>query len=128
MPHLARFLPLVILAAALGVALVACGERGFAAQEAAQRVAIATAADGLRWDREVYRARAGDVTFVVENVSTGPHRFTVEGHGVKARSGALRGGSTRTFTLRSLEPGEYRIVCNHAGHRAGGMVATLIVS
>jgi uncharacterized cupredoxin-like copper-binding protein len=119
--------------------LAACGSRGgaqaagdtggFSGEPAAQRVEVAAVPDGtLRWDRQEYRAQAGDVTFVVRNPSPVAHRFGVEGNGVNAHSPDLPSKKTGSYTLRGLKAGEYTIVCNYPGHREAGMVAKLIVT
>lgn len=118
-------------------ALAACGtattgapdDGGFTSEPVAQRVEVAALPDGtLQWDRPLYQARAGDVTFVVRNPSPLPHRFGVEGNGISARSGDLAAGKTGTYTRKGLRAGEYTIVCDFPGHRGAGMVARLIVT
>ena len=100
-------------------------ERGGAA---AQQVLVAADPTGaLKWDRAVYEAQAGDVTFVVSNKSSSPHNFAVEGPNMKAQGPNFGANTTTTYTLRGLKPGEYQIICNYPGHRAAGMVTKLIV-
>lgn len=140
--QLRRLLAVGIVGATIVSLLVACGiggagaltdndkeGSGFSKDAVAQRVEVATVADGtLSWDHQVYQARAGDVTFVVRNPSPLVHQFSVEGNGVNARSPHLAVGSTTTYTLKGLAPGEYRIVCNFPAHREAGMIARLIVT
>jgi uncharacterized cupredoxin-like copper-binding protein len=119
-------------------ALAACGSTtagasgtngGFTSELVAQRVEVAAARDGaLKWDRTMYQAKAGDVTFVVKNPSPIQHRFGVEGNGLNAHGGDLTAGKTGNYTLKGLQPGEYEIVCDYPGHRQAGMVAKLTVS
>jgi plastocyanin len=100
----------------------------FADGTATQQVLVAADPTGaLKWDRAVYEAQAGDVTFVVSNKSSSPHNFAVEGPNVKAQGPNFGANTTTTYTLRGLKPGEYQIICNYPGHRAAGMVAKLIV-
>ncbi len=100
----------------------------FATGEAAQKVVVdADPSGGLKWTKDTYEAQAGDVTFVVNNKSATPHNFAVEGPGVKAQGPNFNGNTTTTYTLKGLQPGQYLIVCNYPGHRAAGMIATLIV-
>ena len=100
----------------------------FSSEPAAQRVQVAADPTGApRWDRSTYEARAGDVTFVVTNVSPSPHNFAIEGGNVKAQSPNFGGNTTNSYTIKGLAPGEYLIVCNFPGHREAGMVARLIV-
>ena len=122
----------------LGITLTACGgaaaapqgagDRGFTGDVVAQQVEItADPAGALRWDKAEYTAAAGDVTFVVRNPGPVAHQFGVEGNGVAAQSANFSGNTAKNYTLRGLQPGEYRIVCNFPGHKEAGMVARLIV-
>ena len=127
-------LPALPALAACGAGAGAAGEdhqgmTGVSTEPAAQTVTVSAAADGtLAWDKEVYEARAGDVTFVVRNPSPIPHRFAIEGNGVKAESAECKAGTTNRYTLKGLNPGEYQIVCTYQGHREARMVAKLIVT
>ncbi len=141
-PIVTRRRLLGLCAAALGsVVLGACGGAasgagdksqtagGFSNEVVAQRIAVSTMPDGtLRWDSAVYRAQAGDVTFVVRNPSPVQHRFGVEGQGVNAHGSDLLTGKTGNYTLKGLQAGEYTIVCDYPGHRVAGMLAKLIVA
>jgi plastocyanin len=101
----------------------------FSVEKAAQQIQVAADPSGAsKWDRAVYQAKAGDVTFVVANKSSSVHNFAVEGPNVNAQSKNFGGNTTNTYTIKGLQPGEYLIVCNFPGHRAGGMVAKLIVT
>jgi plastocyanin len=53
------------------------------------------------------------------------HTFTVEGTGTIVSANA---GSTRTGGLRLDRPGRYTCFCSVPGHRAAGMVGTIIVT
>jgi plastocyanin len=100
----------------------------FSSEPAAQRIPVATDPTGApRWDRSTYEARAGDVTFVVTNMSVSTHNFAIEGDNVKAQSPNFGSNTTNTYTLKGLAAGEYLIVSNLPGHREAGMVARLIV-
>jgi uncharacterized cupredoxin-like copper-binding protein len=128
-----RGLPGVLLSVAVAVALVACGSGGtggdeFSTEVVLQQVEVGANPSGaLAWDRAEYRVQAGDVTFVVKNPSPLAHQFAVEGNGASYQSPHLKAGTTNRFTIMGLQPGRYRIVCNYPGHKAAGMVATLIV-
>ncbi len=125
------------LAILLGVVLAACGgaggdarggDGGFSNEVVAQQVEIAADPSGaLRWDRATYEATAGDISFVVKNPSPIAHQFTLEGPGVNRRSKNFGANTTNTFTVKALPAGEYRIICDYPGHKAAGMVATLVV-
>lgn len=137
-----QLLPAFAMLIALNFGLVACGTApggqaaaegkhngptGFASEQVAQQVEVAADPGGqLKWTQSVYEARAGDVTFVVKNKSKSRHNFVVRGNGVRVTSPTF-GAGTHAFTLRSLQPGEYQIVCTVAGHEAAGMVAKLVV-
>lgn len=127
-------------AIALGLTLTACGSgnessnaattegAGFSSEAVAQQIRVAADAKGaLRWDKATYEATAGDITFVVANASSSQHQFTVAGNGVNYRSKNFGGSTTQNFTVKGLPPGEYQIVCDYPGHKAAGMVSTLIV-
>lgn len=119
------------MAIALGVALVACGVgggTGFSTEVVPRQVQVAADPSGaLRWDQAAYEATAGDITFVVRNASPLPHQFTLAGNGVNYRSKSFQPNTTNTFTVKALPAGEYQIICDYPGHKAAGMVATLIV-
>jgi plastocyanin len=122
------------LALMLGVALAACGTGGsaggtaFSSEVVAQQVQVAADPSGaLRWDKATYEATAGDITFVVKNDSPMPHQFTLEGNGVSYRSGTLKAHTTSNFTVKALPAGEYQIICDYPGHKAAGMISTLVV-
>jgi uncharacterized cupredoxin-like copper-binding protein len=127
-------LPALSVLAACGAGAGAAGEdhkgmTGFTTEPAAQVVTVSAAADGtLAWDKEVYEARAGDVTFAVRNPSPVPHRFAVEGNGIKAQSAECKPGELNRYTLKGLQPGEYQLVCTYQGHREASMIARLIVA
>lgn len=100
----------------------------FSSEPVAQQILVAADPTGaLKWDRTTYEAQAGDVTFVVANKSASTHNFAVEGGNVKAQSKNFGANTTNSYTLKGLAPGEYLLVCNFPGHRAGGMVSKLIV-
>ena len=104
------------------------GGSKFSGAVVAQRVAIAATTTGLQWDKAQYAATAGDVTFVVTNPAAFPHQLGVEGNGVRYESGELGSNTTTNLTIRGLKAGEYELVCNFPGHKAGGMVAKLTVA
>jgi uncharacterized cupredoxin-like copper-binding protein len=139
-----RFFP-ALLVGLLALALAACGSGTaanqppagggaattvtlFAVGVAAQKVAVSADPSGaLKWAARSYTATAGDVTFVVKNPSVVIHNFVIEGPGVSAKSANISANGTLNATLKGLKPGAYTIACTIAGHREGGMVATLTV-
>lgn len=83
------------------------------------------AKDTLRFDRTTYDALAGDVAITYVNDGTLAHSLTIDGKSTFK----LAVDSTRRQEIGtvSLQPGTYTIACDMPGHRAAGMVATLIV-
>jgi uncharacterized cupredoxin-like copper-binding protein len=71
---------------------------------------------------------AGTITFKIHNAGHITHQFDVSGGGLKsvARAGAIKPGTTRTFTLK-LSGGTVKVWCPLPGHAALGMKATLKV-
>ncbi len=118
----------------IGSMVAACGAvtsggpagTGFSDEVLANTVAVNAEPKGtLRWERDSYEGKAGDVTFVVQNPSAIAHNFGIEGNGVKAISKTIGSKKSLNLTLKGLAPGEYLIVCTLPGHREGGMVAKL---
>lgn len=100
----------------------------FSGEAASQQIPVGVDTSGaLKWDRTTYEAQAGDVTFVVTNKSSSTHNFAVEGPNVTAQGPNFGANTTNMYTLKGLKPGTYQIICNFPGHKAAGMVATLIV-
>jgi uncharacterized cupredoxin-like copper-binding protein len=138
--HWWRLLPVLALAAALTIALIACGEgdanngsagggkTGFSTDVFDNQVQIKADPKGaLKWDQSSYQVASGNATFVVTNTSPTPHNFGVQGNGVNAISKSFRGQNAQYLSLTNLAPGEYMIVCTVPGHREAGMVAKLVV-
>ena len=134
--RIARYGTTLVAILALSVILIACGSPtgaqsdtgGFSSEIAAQQVQIAADPKGaLRWDRTSYEAKAGDISFIVKNDSPVAHQFTLTGNGVNYRSKNISDHTSGTFTVKALPAGEYQIICDYPGHKAAGMIATLIV-
>jgi uncharacterized cupredoxin-like copper-binding protein len=103
------------------------------------------------WDVTVSasEAKAGDVSFTIDNAGTIPHEFLVvktdyevgkiplgtnnrfdeEGEGLSVINEIPEWApkSTGTLTVK-LEPGAYQLLCNIEGHYAAGMYAAFTVS
>ena len=94
-------------------------------------------------------AKAGDVSFTIENAGTIPHEFLVvktdfevgkiplgannrfdeEGEGLSVIDEIPEWAPKTTGTLTvKLEPGAYQLLCNIEGHYAAGMYAAFTVS
>ena len=128
-----RFVPALLVAAALAAGVAACGAAtnvngGFAADVAATQVIVQTDPSGaLRWDKTAYETTAGEVTFVVTNTSGQSHNFSVQGNGINLTSGTFRDNQPHNFTIKDLKAGTYTIVCTIPGHKESGMIAKLTV-
>jgi len=72
--------------------------------------------------------KAGRVTFVVENAGKIQHDLALQGAGVSAstKTPLISPGQTAKLTV-TLAAGTYTLYCTVPGHRAAGMVATLVV-
>jgi mono/diheme cytochrome c family protein len=71
-------------------------------------------------------AEPGAVTLKMKNASSVPHNIAIEGNGVNAASPTVQGGAVAQLHA-SLEPGTYTYYCQVTGHRAAGMLGTLVV-
>ncbi len=73
-------------------------------------------------------AAAGKVTFVVENAGKIQHDLALQGAGVSAstKTPLISPGKSAKLTV-TLAAGTYTLYCTVPGHRAAGMVATLVV-
>lgn len=69
----------------------------------------------------------GRVTFNIANFGQDDHNLKVARHYIRyGSSGLIRAGARASFTV-TLAPGTYHVFCSIPGHRAMGMVATLLV-
>lgn len=124
-PVVHRFaLPLALVAA---VSLAGCGDDDAATPDGPPSAdAVVVLAQDIDFDQDEYSAPAGDVEFRYENAGNILHTLVIEDVGglqLTVRSkGAVDSGSV------DLDPGEYVIYCDVAGHRQAGMEATLSVS
>jgi uncharacterized cupredoxin-like copper-binding protein len=81
------------------------------------------AKDNLQFDKEKYTTEAGEVTFVYVNDGATAHTLLIkEVDGFELKVGDEDSGSV------ALEPGDYVLYCDLAGHEAAGMVADLEVT
>jgi plastocyanin len=123
----------LLAASAIGSAIItsALDEEEETAQPAAEErgKALRLSADPggeLRFDKSSLRARAGQVTLVMDNPSSVPHNVSIEGRGIN-EEGETVGRGGRSTVRADLRPGEYDFYCSVPGHRQGGMEGTLTV-
>lgn len=86
---------------------------------------VVVALDSLDFDEDAYETGSGEISVEYRHTGTIEHTLLVEGYESQMRL-RVSGGSTDRGSLE-LEPGEYVLYCDIAGHRAGGMEATLTV-
>lgn len=70
-------------------------------------------------------AKTGTVSFEVTNDGQTEHNFAIDGLGATEM---IPPGETATLRVPSLEAGEYKVICEVAGHAGGGMTASLVVT
>jgi FtsP/CotA-like multicopper oxidase with cupredoxin domain len=68
---------------------------------------------------------SGSGTIEVRNDGGQIHNLAVVDHDLKTED--LNGGETASLDVSSLEPGEYELICDIAGHAEAGMRATMTV-
>jgi plastocyanin len=120
-------LPLtLVVALALPLALVACGDENQAAETGAAAQTLAVTATDFRFDPAELRADGGEVAVALTNDGGAPHALAIRGHGVDESSDVIDGGDSTELTT-SVEDGTYEIYCPVDDHEAQGMVGTLTV-
>ncbi|MEZ4497070.1 MAG: cupredoxin domain-containing protein [Thermomicrobiales bacterium] len=96
-----------------------------AASPEAAGAALTISAVDIAFDKKEMEAPADtDFTITVTNDGVAQHDLVIEGTDFKTT--ILNGGQSDTITV-NLPAGEYTFYCSIPGHRAAGMVGTLIV-
>lgn len=95
------------------------GDNG--AASGAQEVTV-TAHD-IYFDPAEIHVKAGTVKFILPNEGAAPHDFSIDALNVSV---AMPPGETQTVEV-DLPAGTYEFYCNVPGHKAAGMVGTLVV-
>jgi plastocyanin len=119
------FLRSTAIAALVLVPLASCGSGGSGGSSgpAVAGSVVVKAKDSLKFDKKTYTAKAGDVTFVYENLGSTAHTLLIDGvKNFKLTVGKKDEGSVQ------LDAGTYTLYCDISGHRQGGMEAELKVS
>lgn len=119
------------LVAASALFLASCGGDDDAATGAPlggdrAGAALRVVAEDISFPSDTYEAGAGDVDVIYENEGSIEHTLLIEGVDdfklTVTSNGDIDQGSV------ALDPGEYTIYCDVAGHREAGMEATLEVA
>ena len=84
---------------------------------------LSVTASELRFEPSSLAASAGAVSVTVTNRGQLPHTFTIDG----LVNVEIQPGETKTATFQAAA-GSYEFYCALSGHRAAGMVGTLVVS
>jgi plastocyanin len=71
-------------------------------------------------------APAGPITIKMKNASSTQHNIAIEGNGVTGNGPVVATGGVSQFKV-TLKPGSYTYFCQVPGHRAAGMVGTIVV-
>jgi plastocyanin len=125
-----RRIGLLALGAVVGLGLAACGDgdspNAAAPAPSSSNDGVTVIAEDISLSESMYRAEAGSVAITYRNDGSIEHTLVIEGvDGFKLdvpANGDVDEGSV------DLQPGEYTIYCDVAGHRDAGMEATLEVA
>jgi plastocyanin len=79
-----------------------------------------------RFDAGNATAKAGKVTFAMDNPSATQHNVALKGGGVDVK-GEIVGKGGKSEIEATVKPGTYTFYCSVPGHEAGGMKGTLTV-
>ena len=71
-------------------------------------------------------AKAGEVTFALQNDGSAEHNLEVEGNGIEEVSDTIGGGKSTELTV-DLEAGTYEMYCAIDGHKDLGMEGEITV-
>ncbi|MFZ0548677.1 MAG: cupredoxin domain-containing protein [Candidatus Promineifilaceae bacterium] len=81
--------------------------------------------EGFQFVQEALHVKAGtEVKLNLSNDDILPHSFDVDELDIHI---GMPGNGTVSATFTALEPGRYTFYCAEPGHRAAGMVGTLVV-
>lgn len=112
----------------LAVLLAACsGSSPEGGESSRDSGAINVEAKDFSFSLESSRAKAGTITFVVQNNGFMPHDLAIRGDGVEQKTPMIGPGESATLTAE-LEPGTYTYGCTIPGHEQLGMSGTFTVT
>lgn len=84
---------------------------------------VTITAHDIYFDPAEVHVKAGKVTFVLPNEGAAEHDFSIDALNISVNMPA---GSTQTVEV-DIPAGTYEYYCNIPGHKAAGMVGTLVV-
>jgi uncharacterized cupredoxin-like copper-binding protein len=117
------------------IAVAGCGSSSSNSSSGASSSASSSAASQLSLTETEFKispatanvASPGKVTINVKNAGGVTHAFTVVTPSGKVRTPTISPGGSATLTVDLSKPGKYVFYCPIDGHRASGMVGTLVV-
>jgi len=115
-----------LVALAVALTLGACGGGG--GTPAAKTLSVEAIDFGFA--PNAFTAKVGeDITFSISNKGALEHNFVVfDPSGAEVGRTSIAIGATGSLTVKPSVAGAYSVVCDIAGHKEAGMVATLTVS
>ena len=138
---------LVVCALALAIGLGACGGDddedettevsgvtteqesgggGGGSEAAGGGEAVEISATEYKFDPSEVTAKAGEVTFTLQNDGSAEHNLEVEGNGIEEVSDTIGGGQSTELAV-DLKPGTYEMYCAIDGHKDLGMEGEITV-
>jgi plastocyanin len=77
-------------------------------------------AKDFSYSLDTKQAKAGEITFIVQNDDSMHHDFAIQGNGVERKTPMIALVENASFTV-DLKPGTYTYVCTVPGHEQLGM-------
>lgn len=114
--------------AVMAVLLAACSSSSRKVGESSRSSpAINVEVKDFSFSLEPSGAKAGTITFIVQNNGSMHHDFAIRGNSVERKTPMIEPGESGTLTVE-LEPGTYTYVCTIPGHEQLGMRGTFTVA
>lgn len=130
MPEILRARVSIQLTAALLLSLAVIGMLGACGGSGQPAGSIKVTMTEYKFDPGQLTAKAGKVDFYLVNTGTVSHDMVIadsSGNSV-AKSDLISAGDSVDFSIANLPAGSYQVYCDVPGHKAEGMVATLVVT
>ncbi len=119
-----RLPPALLVAAALGLAVLGAAAAGVVTHTATTRSTITVTEREFKISLSTRTAKTGPVRLIVRNAGKYPHALSIKGKGVSKRTPLIKPGRSAVL-LVDLRSGTYALWCPVPGHAAQGMKATL---